>query len=161
MLRNNGYFSSFCPLEANLLVLGQIWDHAVERALKGLSNALFHGAVALLLPELVPTNVEKVNILPLVTFDIWPKKWPKCFVMIFDVLSNAAYLLKYLFFRYKSKWFQTRTGWAPQSPSGLAAAAIKADRLMLRVQWVYLYGNYVESWRPPTADGSVEELDCS
>ena len=70
VFRKNGYFWSFCPLEAKPLTWGQIWEHYSERSVKGLSNALFRGAVALSVPEIAVgsfQNVEIVNILPLVT----------------------------------------------------------------------------------------------
>ena len=38
-----GYFGSFCPLEAKPLTVGQIRENYPERALIGLSNALFPG----------------------------------------------------------------------------------------------------------------------
>ena len=39
-------------MDVKPLILGQICGHVGERALKELSNALFRGAVALLVPEL-------------------------------------------------------------------------------------------------------------
>ena len=42
----------FCHLDAKSSILGEICELNTERALKGLSNALFRGAVALLVPEL-------------------------------------------------------------------------------------------------------------
>ena len=46
------YIWSFCSLEAEPLNFGEICGHVGERALKEPSNALFRGAVALLVPEL-------------------------------------------------------------------------------------------------------------
>ena len=49
-------------LEAKPLILGEFWWYAVERALNKPSNALFGGAVVLLVPELcadLQKNVEK------------------------------------------------------------------------------------------------------
>ena len=48
----NGYSESFCSLEAKPLILGEIRGHFIERTLKGLSNALYRGALALMVPEL-------------------------------------------------------------------------------------------------------------
>ena len=46
------------------MILGQIQGHATRMALKELSNVLFRGAVALLVPKLcadLSKNVEKNN----------------------------------------------------------------------------------------------------
>ena len=70
VFRTNGNFWSFYSLEAKPLILDQIWGHAIKRALKELSNALYCGAVALLVPELCADlykNVEIGQIWPLVT----------------------------------------------------------------------------------------------
>ena len=76
----NGYFWSFCSMEAKSLIINQyqyqsirsisIWGHISERTLKELSNALLRSTVALLVPELrasLSKNVEIDQILPLVT----------------------------------------------------------------------------------------------
>ena len=69
-IAKNGYFWSFCSLEAKPLILDQIWEHISERTLKELSNALLRSTVALLVPELCASlskNVETGQIWPLVT----------------------------------------------------------------------------------------------
>ena len=98
-----GYFCSFCPLQAKPLTLGQIWENYSERALIGLSNALFRGAVALLVPELCVGFLEIFDIRPgnrrnFAFNDLWwPDLWPdqkidrSDFLIIFDALSNAAF----------------------------------------------------------------------
>ena len=82
-------------LRLNLRTLG-------ERALKMLSNALFRGAAALLVPELCANlyikTVENGKILPMtfgdrtfvMTFDLTLKNDRTSFVKIFDALSNVA-----------------------------------------------------------------------
>ena len=71
--------SERCPLGAKPLIWGQIWGHVGERALKELSNALFRGAVALLVPELA---VGCSKSLKSTKFDLWwilvtwPLPWP-------------------------------------------------------------------------------------
>ena len=76
--RENGYFYSFCPLEAKPLTWGQIWEHYSERSVKGLSNALFCGAVALLVPELADGSFQTYGNGLNLTFDDlwWPDLWP-------------------------------------------------------------------------------------
>ena len=98
-----GYFGSFCTLEVKPLTVGQIWEYYSERALIGLSNALFRGAVALLISELCVDLLKIVDIWPTnrrnLTFNDlwWPDLWPdqKCgrsdFFLIFDALSHAAF----------------------------------------------------------------------
>ena len=69
-IAKNGYFWSFCSLEAKPLTLDQIWGQIGERALKELSNALLRSTVSLLVPELCASlskNVEIGQIWPLVT----------------------------------------------------------------------------------------------
>ena len=80
--RKNRFFWQFLPLEVKPLTVGQIWEDFSERALIGLSNALFWGAVALLVSELCVNLLKIVNIWPtnrqILAFDDlwWPDLWP-------------------------------------------------------------------------------------
>ena len=98
------YFFSFCSplLEARSLILGQIWGHLSERALKELSNVLFRGAVALWFTSYVAICRKMLKtpkcdlcltyVQPMLTrFFTWLKNDRISFVMIFDTLLNAAY----------------------------------------------------------------------
>ena len=86
---------SFYSLVAKPLILGQIWGHLNERELNELSNVLFCGTVALLVPELYADlpkkkNVEKGQIRPLMifgdlTFDL-TKNDESSFVMTVDTI---------------------------------------------------------------------------
>ena len=77
-----GYFFRFCPLEAKPLTVGQIWENYSERALMRLSNALFRGAVALLVSELCVDLLTIFGSWPtnrwILTFNDlwWPDLWP-------------------------------------------------------------------------------------
>ena len=89
-------------MEAKPLTVGQIWENYSERVLIGLSNALFRGAVALLVSELCVDLVKIVGIWPtnrrILTFNDlwWPDLWHdqkndrSDFFLIFDALSNAT-----------------------------------------------------------------------
>ena len=87
-------------LGAKPLILCQIRKHLSKRALKELSNTLWRGAVALLVPELWAILPKKKMLKyakcdlcwPLVTGRLtWPKKWQSGLVMLSDALSNTAY----------------------------------------------------------------------
>ena len=76
IVRKKAIFRVFCPLKAKPLTWGQIWAQLAETPLKGLSNALFCGAIALLVSELcaAASKTEKCWNRQHFTFaDLW---WP-------------------------------------------------------------------------------------